>query len=91
VRQHERIVETVNVVPERSPWHSGWLRRTRRRRIRAAATRLTPARPDHATYRWYGRLAGGWAAGFACIAPRSERNRTFRIRVVYGVVYYCKR
>ena len=39
---------------------------------------------DHATYRWRGWL---------CVAPyASERNSTFRHRVVYeGRVYYCKR
>jgi hypothetical protein len=38
---------------------------------------------DHATYRWRGLL---------CVAPyASERNSTFRKRVVYdGRVYYCK-
>jgi hypothetical protein len=47
---------------------------------------------DHATYRWYGR-AGGRLGRWPCVhRTAEERNRTFRIRVVYGVrVYYCKR
>jgi len=47
---------------------------------------------DHATYRWYGR-AGGRLGRWLCVhRTADERNRTFRIRVVYGGrVYFCKR
>jgi hypothetical protein len=47
---------------------------------------------DHATYRWFGR-AGGRLGRWLCVhRTADERNRTFKIRVVYRLrVYYCKR